>query len=59
MFNNPIQMMSQFNQFRQSFRGDPKQEVQNLLNSGQMTQQQFNELQAMATQFQKIMCTFK
>lgn len=42
---DPMQaFLQQFNQFRQSFRGDPKQEVMKLLQSGQMTQQQFNQL---------------
>jgi len=45
------QMMQQFNQFRQSFQGDPKKEVERLLQSGQMSQQQLNQLQAMAQQF--------
>lgn len=41
----PMQaFFQQFNQFRQSFRGDPKQEVMKLLQSGRMTQQQFNQL---------------
>ena len=47
--------MSQFQQFRQSFQGDPKTQVQQLLNSGQMTQEQFNQLSQAATQFQKMM----
>ena len=34
------QMMQQFQQFRQNFQGDPKQEVQKLLQSGKMSQQQ-------------------
>lgn len=46
------QMMQQFQQFRQSFQGDPKAEVQKLLQSGKMSQQQLNQLQAMAQQFQ-------
>lgn len=46
------QMMQQFQQFRANFRGDPKQEVQKLLQSGKMSQQQLNQLQAMAQQFQ-------
>lgn len=46
------QMMQQFQQFRQSFQGDPKTEVQKLLQSGKMSQQQLNQLQAMAQQFQ-------
>ena len=48
-------MMSQFQQFKQNFSGDPKQRVQQLLDSGQMTQQQFNQLSQMATQFQNMM----
>ena len=46
------QMMQQFQQFRANFKGDPKQEVQKLLQSGKMSQQQLNQLQAMAQQFQ-------
>lgn len=48
------QMMQQFQQFRQNFQGDPKQEVQKLLQSGRMSQQQLNQLQAMAQQFQGL-----
>lgn len=48
--NNPMsQFMSDFNRIRQTIR-DPKQEVQNLLNSGQMSQQDFNRLSQMANQ---------
>ena len=50
-FGNMMNMMSQFNQFRQTFQGDPKQKVQELLNSGRMTQEQFNQLSQMAQQF--------
>ena len=46
------QMMQQFQQFRNNFQGDPKQEVEKLLQSGKMSQQQLNQLQAMAQQFQ-------
>lgn len=53
--NNMANMLQRFNQFRSTFSGDPKQAVQNLLNSGQMSQQQFNQLQQMATQFQKML----
>lgn len=47
----PMNMFQEFNQFRQNFQGDPKQQVQQLLNSGQMTQEQFSQLSAMAQQF--------
>lgn len=48
-------LMNQFNQFRQSFSGDPKQQVQNMLNSGQMSQAQFNRLAQMANQIRGMM----
>ena len=48
------QMMSAFQQFKQNFRGDPQQEVQRLLNSGQMSQQQYNQLQQMAMNMQRM-----
>ena len=35
--------IQQFNQFRQSFRGDPQQTVQQMLNSGKVTQAQYNQ----------------
>lgn len=48
-------LLSQFNQFKENFKGDPKQQVQQLLDTGQMTQQQFNQLSQAATQFQNMM----
>ena len=36
----PMNMIQQFTQFCQTFKGDPRQEVQNMLTSGQMTQEQ-------------------
>lgn len=51
----PMNMMKAFQQFKQSFQGDPKAEVQKLLTSGQMNQSQLNQLQAMAKQFQSIL----
>lgn len=51
---NMQNMLQQLNQFRQSFQGDPKQQVQQLLNSGKMSQAQYNQLSQMATQIQKM-----
>lgn len=50
----PFGMIQQFNQFRQTFQGNPRQQVQNLLNSGRMTQEQFNQLSSMAQMFQQF-----
>ncbi len=48
-------MIQQFNEFRKKYNGDPKQEVQRLLNSGEMSQAQFNQLQQMATQMMGLL----
>ena len=48
-------MVQKFNEFRQNFQGDPQQMVQQLLNSGRMTQQDYNRLSQMATEFQKLL----
>ncbi len=50
---NPI--MQRFNQFRQMFRGDPKQQVQQMLNSGRITQAQYNQAVQTANQMMKMM----
>lgn len=47
-------MLKQFMEFRKNFTGNPKQIVQQMLNSGQMSQSQFNELANRATQMQKM-----
>lgn len=53
--NNFMQMMRQFQQFKANFHGDPKAEVEKLLQSGKLNQQQLNQLQQMAKQFQSLM----
>ena len=50
VFQNIPLLIQKFNEFRNSFTGDPKEEVQKLLDSGQMSQQQFNELSQTAKQ---------
>lgn len=49
------QMMQQFRQFRRNFHGDPKAEVEKLVQSGKLSQQQLNQLQQAATAFQNLM----
>lgn len=48
-------LIQQFQQFRQSFRGDPRQQVQQLLNSGRVSQEQYNQAVQMAQQLQRMM----
>lgn len=54
-FNNMINLINQFNQFKNNFKGDPRAQVQQLLNSGQMSQEQLNQLQNMAREFQQFL----
>ena len=56
MSGGPMQMMQQFAQFRRMMQGrNPQQMVQNLLQSGQMTQAQFEQLKQQANELQKIL----
>ena len=48
-------MMQQFQQFRTSFQGNPRQEVEKLLQSGKMSQQQLNQLQSTSQQFMQFL----
>lgn len=41
-YGNQNNILQQFNQFRNSFRGDPRQQIQQMLNSGKITQEQYN-----------------
>lgn len=53
--NDPMsRMVSEFKRFSESFKGDPRQEIQRLLDSGEMTQQQLNQLQSIAGQFRQF-----
>jgi len=47
-------LMQMFQQFQQNFHGDPRQQVQQLLNSGKVTQEQYNQAVQLANQFQKM-----
>lgn len=47
-------MLQRFQQFRQNFKGDPQQQVQQLLNSGRVSQQQYNQAVQIAQQFQRM-----
>lgn len=56
--NSPFRIVEEFINFTNNFKGDPKEEVQKLLQSGRMSQQQLNELQGMAGQFQNLLSQF-
>ena len=48
-------IIQRFNQFKQSFSGDPKQQVQQLLNSGRVSQDQYNAAVQKANQLAQML----
>lgn len=56
MSNNPMQMMQQFQQFAKGMTPQgAKTQVEQLLQSGKMTQDQFQQFSQMANQFQSFL----
>lgn len=58
MMGNQMPMnniLQRFQQFRQTFQGDPRQQVQQLLNSGRVSQGQYNQAVQMAQQLQRML----
>lgn len=53
--NNMSNFISQFNQFRSAFTGNPEQRVKQLLQTGQMTQEQFNQFAETANQLRSLL----
>ncbi len=53
--NNPTaNLINQFNQFKSTFTGNPEQQVKQLLSSGRMTQEQFNQFAQTANQLRNL-----
>ena len=52
--NVPDNFMSKFQQFRQNFKGNPQEQVQQMLNSGKVSQADYNRAAQMAQQFQRM-----
>ena len=48
-------LLRQFQQFRQTFKGDARQQVQQMLNSGQISQADFDNAARLANQFQQML----
>lgn len=55
MFGNVQNFMSQFNQFKQMFNGDPQQTISQMLQNGQINQNQIDQAKQMAEQIQQMM----
>ena len=48
-------LFQRFQQFRQMFRGDPNQQIQQMMNSGRISQEQYNRAVQMANQFKGML----
>lgn len=49
--NNVLQKLQQF---QQMFKGNPQEQVQRILNSGRINQEQYNQAVRMANQLQRM-----
>ena len=54
MNGQPNNILQRFMQFRNNFKGDPQQQIQQLLNSGKVTQEQYNAAVQKAQMLQKM-----
>lgn len=53
--NGANELLAKFKQFKQSFSGDAKQQVQQLLNSGKVSQEQYNKAVQIANNLQQLL----
>lgn len=53
--NNINAFMQRLNNLKQSFNGDPNQKIQELLNSGKVSQEQYNQAVQQAAQIKKML----
>lgn len=53
--NQSMNILQRFQQFKRNFTGDPKQQVQQLMNSGKISQQQYNQAVQMANQLHRML----
>lgn len=52
--NNQQNFIQRFNEFRKNFNGNPQEQVQQLLNSGKVSQAQYNQAVQMANNLRKM-----
>ena len=55
MAGNHNGLLQRFQQFKQMFTGDPRQRVQDLMNSGKISQNQYNQAVQMANQLSRML----
>ena len=54
MPNNMNDFIQRLEYLKKTFNGDPNQKIQELMNSGQVTQEQYNQAVQQANQLRKI-----
>ena len=52
--SNPLQILQQFQQFRNQFQGDPKKVIDQMLQSGRISESQLQTAMQMANQFRSL-----
>ena len=52
--NGMMQVLERFNQFKQTLTGNPKDQVMQLLNSGQVSKEQYDQAVQMANTFRSF-----
>lgn len=52
--SNPLQVLQQFQQFRNQFQGDPKKVIDQMLQSGRISESQLQTAMQMANQFRSL-----
>lgn len=57
LFQNPMRLFQEFNRFRATVQ-NPEQRVQQLLQSGEMSQSVYTQLGEIASEFQKLLPKF-
>lgn len=55
MMQNQNNFLQKLQQFQRMLKGDPREQVQQLLNSGRVSQAQYNQAVQMANQLQKML----
>lgn len=48
-------MINEYNNFRNTFQGNPQQIVQNLIQNGKMSQSEYDQLSQIASQFKNLL----
>lgn len=51
----PMNIIQQFMQFKKNFKGNPQQQIQQMLNSGKVSQAQYNAAVQKAQMLQKML----